>query len=159
MNRRRPFVLDGSSLCGLLTGNTHRQSPTPAKLPAMSTMKKGLGRHLGTAAGLACLAIASAGPAAADTLNTTTCSGQQIMSALKQSAPRISDRISSDPATEQKLRVALDALLALPPGQREQEVNNLEQALGKDQLSDISDDILNVSGGPIGRAVNACHNF
>ncbi len=57
------------------------------------------------------------------------------------------------------MRAALDVLMALPPGQREQEANRLEQALGKDQLSDLSDDILNVSGGPIGRAVNACHNF
>ncbi len=123
----------------------------------MHITNKGLG--LGTAAGLACLAIAVAGPASADTLNTTTCSGQQLMSALQQSAPRIWDRIDRDPPTEQKLRAALDVLMALPPGQREQEANRLEQALGKDQLSDLSDDILNASGGPIGRAVNACHNF
>ena len=123
----------------------------------MSVM--GLGRYLGTAAGLACLAIAAAGPAWADNLNTTTCSEQQVMSSLQQSAPMIWGKISSDPQTEQKLRVALDVLLAAPPGQREQLANTLEQALGKDQLTDISDDILNASGGPIGRAVNACHNF
>lgn len=122
-----------------------------------STSVRGLSR-LATAAGLAGLAIAVAGPASADNLNTTTCSQQQIMSSLQQSAPRIWDRISSDPQTEQKLRVALDVLLAVPPGQREQEANTLEQALGKDQLSDISDDVLNASGGPIGRAVNSCHN-
>lgn len=125
----------------------------------MSVINKGLGLHLGTATGLACLAIAVAAPASADNLNTTTCSQQQVMSSLQQSAPRIWDRISSDPQTEQNLRVALDVLLAVPPGQREQEANTLEQALGKDQLSDISDDVLNASGGPIGRAVNACHNF
>lgn len=122
-------------------------------------MNRGLGRHLGTAAGLACLAIAVAAPASADTLNTTTCSQQQIMASLQQNTPIIWGRISSDPQTEQKLRAALDVLLAIPPGQREQAANTLEQALGKDQLTDISDDVINASGGPIGRAVNACHNF
>ncbi|MCE9514811.1 MAG: hypothetical protein NTY24_01500 [Mycobacterium sp.] len=125
----------------------------------MSVVNKRLVRHLGTAAGIACLAIAVAAPASADTLNTTTCSQQQIMSSLQQNAPMIWGKISSDPQTEQKLRAALDVLLVVPPGQREQEANTLEQALGKDQLSDISDDVINASGGPIGRAVNACHNF
>lgn len=118
-----------------------------------------LGRHLGMVAGLACVAVAVAAPASADTLNTTTCSQQQIMSSLQQNAPRIWGAISSNPQTEQDLRVALDAVLAAPPGQREQLANTLEQALGKDQLTDISDDVLNASGGPIGRAVNACHSF
>ena len=134
-------------------------NPAPAKFPAMSVMNNGLGRHLGTAAGFACLAIAVAAPASADNLNTTTCSQQQIMSSLQQNAPLIWGRISSDPQTEQNLRVALDVLLAVPPGQRETAANTLEQALGKDQLSDISDDVINASGGPIGRAVNACRNF
>ena len=125
----------------------------------MSVMNKGLGRYLGTAAGLACLAIAVAAPASADNLNTTTCSEQQVMSSLQKNSPMIWGQISGDPQTEQKLRVALDALLAAPPGQREQLANTLEQALGKDQLTDISDDVLNASGGPIGRAVNDCHNF
>ena len=133
--------------------------PVIGKLPRMSAPVKGLGRYLGTAAGLACLAVAVAVPASADTLNTTTCSQQQVMSSLQQTAPMIWGQISSDPQTEQKLRVALDAVLAAPPGQREQLANTLEQALGKDQLTDISDDILNASGGPIGRAVNGCHNF
>ena len=133
--------------------------PTPAKFPDMSVINKGLGRHLGTAAGLACLAIAVAAPASADNLNTTTCSQQQVMASLQKNSPLIWGRISSDPQTEQKLRVALDALLAAPPGQREQLANTLEDALGKDQLTDISDDVLNASGGPIGRAVNACHSF
>ena len=124
-------------------------------LPTMGIMKK----SLGMAAGVACLSIAVAGPASADTLNTTTCSQQQIMSSLQQTAPLIWGRISSDPQTEQKLRVALDVLLALPPGQREQQANNIEQALGKSQLTDISDDVINASGGPIGRAVNGCKNF
>ncbi len=122
-------------------------------------MQKGLGRLLGTAAGLACLAIAAAAPASADTLNTTTCSQQQVMASLQQSAPLIWGKISSDPQTEQQLRVALDVILAAPPGQRDQLANTLEAALGKDQLTDISDDVLNASGGPIGRAVNGCKNF
>ena len=125
----------------------------------MRITNRGLGRHLVTAAGLACLAIAVAAPASADNLNTTTCSQQQIMASLQQNTPIIWGRISSDPQTEQKLRAALDVLLAIPPGQREQAANTLEQALGKDQLTDISDDVINASGGPIGRAVNACHNF
>ena len=125
----------------------------------MSVRNKGRGRYLGTAVGFACLAVAVAAPASADNLNTTTCSQQQIMSSLQQNTPMIWGQISSDPQTEQKLRAALDVLLAVPPGQREQEANTLEQALGKDQLSDISDDVINASGGPIGRAVNACHNF
>jgi hypothetical protein len=125
----------------------------------MSIKKKDLGRHLGMATGLACLAVAVAAPASADTLNTTTCSQQQIMSSLQQNAPMIWGNISSDPQTEQKLRVALDVVLAAPPGQRDQLANTLEQALGKDQLTDISDDVINASGGPIGRAVNDCKNF
>jgi len=111
---------------------------------------------LGMAAGLA---IAVAGPASADTLNTTTCSGQQVMSSLQKNAPIIWGKISSDPQTQQQLKVALDVVLTAPPGQREQLANTLEQALGKDQLTDISDDVLNASGGPIGRAVNDCHSF
>jgi hypothetical protein len=122
-------------------------------------MKKGLGPLLGTAAGLAGLAIAAAAPASADTLNTTTCSQQQVMASLQQNAPLIWGKISSDPQTEQKLRVALDVVLTAPPGQRDQLANTLEDALGKDQLSDISDDVLNASGGPIGRAVNDCKSF
>jgi hypothetical protein len=125
----------------------------------MRIMKSAFARHLGTVAGLACLAITMAAPASADNLNTTTCSQQQIMASLQQNTPIIWGRISSDPQTEQKLRAALDVLLAIPPGQREQAANTLEQALGKDQLTDISDDVINASGGPIGRAVNACHNF
>lgn len=81
------------------------------------------------------------------------------MSSLQQNTPLIWGNISSDPQTEQKLRVALDVILAAPPGQREQLANTLEEALGKDQLTDISDDVINASGGPIGRAVNACKNF
>lgn len=125
----------------------------------MSVMKKGLGPLLGTAAGLAGLAIAAAAPASADTLNTTTCSQQQVMASLQQSAPLIWGKISSDPQTEQQLRIALDVILAAPSGQRDQLANTLEAALGKDQLTDISDDVLNASGGPIGRAVNGCKNF
>ena len=126
--------------------------------PGMSALTKGIRglSVLGMAAGFA---IAVAGPASADTLNTTTCSGQQVMSSLQQNTPMIWGKISSDPQKEQELRVALDVVLTAPPGQREQLANTLEQALGKDQLTDISDDVLNASGGPIGRAVNACHNF
>jgi hypothetical protein len=124
----------------------------------MSALTKGIRglSVLGMAAGFA---IAVAGPASADTLNTTTCSGQQVMSSLQKNAPMIWGKISSDPQTEQKLKVALDVVLTAPPGQREQLANTLEQALGKDQMTDISDDVLNASGGPIGRAVNDCHSF
>ncbi|MCX6488370.1 MAG: hypothetical protein NT156_10485 [Mycobacterium sp.] len=111
---------------------------------------------LGMAAGLA---VAAAGPASADTLNTTTCSQQQIMSSLQKNTPVIWGQITGDPQKEQELRVALDVVLTAPPGQREQLANTLEQALGKDQLTDISDDVINASGGPIGRAVNDCHSF
>ena len=34
----------------------------------------------------------------------------------------------------------------------------LEQTLGQQQWSGISDDIMNSSVGPVGRAVNNCHN-
>jgi hypothetical protein len=126
--------------------------------PGMSALTKGF-RGLSVLAMATGLAIAVAGPASADTLNTTTCSGQQVMSSLQQNTPMIWGKISSDPQKEQELRVALDVVLTAPPGQRDQLANTLEQALGKDQLTDISDDVLNASGGPIGRAVNACHNF
>ena len=127
-------------------------------VPGMSALTKGF-RGLSVLGITAGLAIAVAGPASADTLNTTTCSGQQVMSSLQKNAPMIWGKISSDPQTQQQLKVALDVVLTAPPGQREQLANTLEQALGKDQLTDISDDVLNASGGPIGRAVNDCHSF
>jgi hypothetical protein len=124
----------------------------------MSALTKGFRglSVLGMAAGLA---MSVAAPASADTLNTTTCSQQQIMSSLQKNTPVIWGQISSDPQKEQELRIALDVVLTAPPGQREQLANTLEQALGKDQLTDISDDVINASGGPIGRAVNDCKNF
>ena len=112
-----------------------------------------------TAAGLACLAIAIAGPAYADDLNTTTCSDQQIMSSLQQNDPIIWGRINGNPKLEQELRVGLAVLVAAPPGQRQQQVNTLEQTLGYQQWSGISEDIMDSSNGPIGRAVNNCHNY
>jgi len=127
----------------------------------MSKITKGV-RGLsqgGMAAGLACLAIAVAGPAYADDLNTTTCSGQQVMSSMQQNDPMIWGRINSNPQQLQDLRVGLDAILAAPPGQRQQLVTSLEQALGKQQWTGISNDIMDSSNGPIGRAVNACHSF
>ena len=120
----------------------------------MSGMTKG-----GTAAGLAFLAVALAGPAHADDLNMTTCSDQQIMSSIQQNDPLIWGRISGDPKLEQELRVGLAVVLAAPPGQREQQVTNLEQTLGYGQWSGVSDDIMDSANGPVGRAVNACHNF
>ena len=115
--------------------------------------------YLGTAAGLACLAIAVAGPASADDLNTTTCSEQQMMSSLQQNDPMIWGRVSADPKLEQELRVGLAVVLAAPPGQRQQQVNALEQNLGQQQWLGVSDDIMNSSIGPVGRAVNNCHNY
>lgn len=114
---------------------------------------------LGTAAGLACLALALAGPAHADDLNTTTCSEQQIMSSIEQNDPIIWGKINGDPKLEQELRVGLAVLLAAPPGQRQQQVSSLEQTLGYQQWSGVSEDIMDSSVGPIGRAVNNCHNF
>lgn len=115
--------------------------------------------RLGAAAGLAALAIAVAGPAHADDLNTTTCSEQQMMSSLQQNDPLIWERVSSNPKLEEELRVGLAVILAAPVGQRQQEVNALEQTLGQQQWLGISDDIMNSSIGPVGRAVNNCHNF
>ena len=60
--------------------------------------------QVGAAAGLACLAIAAAGPAHADDLNMTTCSDQQIMSSIQQNDPVIWWRINRDPKLEQELR-------------------------------------------------------
>jgi len=119
---------------------------------------RGLSR-LGTAAGLACLAIAVAGPAYADDLNTTTCSDQQIMSSIQQNDPMIWGKINGDPKMEQELRVGLAVVLAAPPGQRQEQMNSLEQTLGYQQFAGISDDIMNSAGGPIGRAVNDCHRY
>ncbi len=115
--------------------------------------------QLGTAAGLACLAIAVAGPANADDLNTTTCSGQQVISSIQQNDPMIWGKISSNPQQEQELRTGLDVVLIAPPGQRQQLVTTLEQTLGKQQWTGISNDLLNSSTGPIGKAVNTCHNY
>jgi hypothetical protein len=84
---------------------------------------------------------------------------QRYVEHRDQGAPLIWGSISRKPQTEQNLRIALDVILAAPPGQREQLANSLEQALGKDQLTDIGDDVMNAFGGPIGRAVNGCKNF
>lgn len=127
----------------------------------MSEIRKsipGLARF-GVATGLACLAIAVAAPASADDLNTTTCSEQQVMSSIQQNDPLIWGRISSDPKLEQELRVGLAVVLVAPPGQRQQQVNALEQTLGQQQWMGVSDDIMNSSVGPVGRAINNCHNF
>lgn len=113
---------------------------------------------LAAAAGLACLAMAVAAPAYADDLNTTTCSEQQIMSSVQQNDPIIWGRINRNPKLEEELRVGLAAVLAAPPGQRQQQVTTLEQTLGYQQWSGISGDIMDASNGPIGRAVNNCHN-
>lgn len=78
---------------------------------------------------------------------------------MQQNDPIIWGRISSNPNLEQQLRVGLAVLLAAPPGQRQQQVNTLEGILGYDRWSGVSDDIMNSSAGPIGRAVNNCHNF
>jgi hypothetical protein len=115
--------------------------------------------QVGTVAGLAGLAVALAGPAHADDLNVTTCSEQQIMSSMQQNDPIIWGRISGDPKLEQQLRVGLAVLLAAPPGQRQQQVNTLEGILGYERWAGVSNDIMDSSNGPIGRAVNSCHNF
>lgn len=115
--------------------------------------------QLGTVAGIACVAVALAGTAHADDLNLTTCSEQQIMSSMQQNDPIIWGRISGDPKLEQQLRVGLAVLLAAPPGQRQQQVNTLEGILGYERWSGVSADIMDSSNGPIGRAINNCHNF
>lgn len=112
-----------------------------------------------TAAGLACLAVAVAGPAHADDLNTTTCTEPQIMSSMQQNDPIIWGQISGDPKLEQQLRVGLAVLLAAPPGQRQQQVSTLEGILGYERWAGVSGDIMDTTNGPIGRAINACHNF
>ena len=128
--------------------------PSSVKFAAMSKMINGARRvsQVATVAALAGVAIALAGPAHADDLNVTTCSEQQ-------NDPLIWARISSDPKLEQQLRVGLAVLLAAPPGQRQQQVNTLEGILGYERWAGVSDDIMDSSNGPIGRAVNNCHNF
>ena len=138
-------------------GGTGPIVESPYTIPGMTALS-GLSK-LGVAAGLAGLAIAVAGPASADDLNTTTCSEQQVMSSIQQNDPMIWGKINSDPKLEQELRVGLDVVLVAPPGQRQQLVTTLEQTLGKQQFSGISDDIMNSSTGPIGRAVNDCHKY
>lgn len=124
-------------------------------------MNKGVRRlsRFGTAVGLAGLAIAVAGPAYADDLNTTTCSEQQVMSSLQQNDPIIWGMINGNPQRENELRIGLAVVLTAPPGQRQQQVNALEQTLGQQQWLGLSDDIMNSSTGPVGRAINNCHNF
>lgn len=120
-------------------------------------MKRGISLAA-TAAGLACVAVAVAGPAQADDLNSTTCSEQQIMASLEKNDPVIWGRISGDPKLEQQLRVGLAVLLAAPPGQRQQQVNTLEGILGYERWAGVSNDIMDTSNGPIGRAINDCHS-
>lgn len=115
--------------------------------------------YLGLATGFTCFAVVAAGQAHADDLNTTTCSEQQVMSSLQQNDPLIWRKINGDPKLENELRAGLAGLLAAPPGQRQQELNAFEQTLGHQRWSGVSDDIMNSSSGPVGRAVNSCHNF
>jgi hypothetical protein len=126
----------------------------------MSGMNSAVRRfsRFGVAVGLAGLALAVAGPASADDLNTTTCSEQQVVASMQKNDPLIWGRINSNPKLEEELRVGLAALLAAPPGQRQQQVNALEQTLGQQQWLGVSDDIMNSAYGPIGRAVNNCHS-
>lgn len=126
-------------------------------MSAISLGLRGLS-YTGTVAGLACLVIATAGPANADDLNTTTCSEPQIMASIQRNDPLVWERISRDPKLQEELRVGLAVVLAAPPGQRQQQVNSLEQTLGAQQWSGVSDDIMNSSLGPVGRAVNNCHS-
>lgn len=114
---------------------------------------------VGVIAGLTGLALAVAGPAQADDLNSTTCSEQQILSSMQQNDPIIWGKISGDPKLEQQLQVGLAVLLAAPPGQRQQQVNALEGILGYERWAGVSDDIMDSSNGPIGRAINNCHGF
>jgi hypothetical protein len=81
------------------------------------------------------------------------------MWSMQQNDPIILGRISADPKLEQQLRVGLAVLLAAPPGQRQQQVSTLEGILGYERWSGVSDDIMASSNGPIGRAINNCHNF
>jgi hypothetical protein len=126
-------------------------------MSASSKYIRGLS-YTGTVAGLACIVIATAGPANADDLNTTTCSEPQIMASIQRNDPLVWEKISRDPKLEQELRVGLAVVLAAPPGQRQRQVNSLEQTLGAQQWSNVSDDIMNSSVGPVGRAVNNCHS-
>lgn len=127
--------------------------------PYLGTIPNMLNLVTGTAVGLSALALAMAAPALADDLNSTTCSEPQIMSSMQQNDPIIWERISGDPKLEQQLRVGLAVLLAAPPGQRQQQVNTLEGILGYQRWAGVSDDIMDSSNGPIGRAVNNCHSF
>ena len=81
------------------------------------------------------------------------------MSSMEQNDPIIWGKISGDPKLEQQLRVGLAVLLAAPPGQRQQQVNTLEGILGYERWAGVSADIMDSSNGPIGRAINNCHNF
>jgi hypothetical protein len=81
-----------------------------------------------------------------------------VVASIQKNDPLIWGRIDSNPKLEEELRVGLAALLAAPPGQRQQQVNALEQTLGQQQWSGVSDDIMNSAYGPIGRAVNNCHS-
>ena len=110
-------------------------------------------------AALACLALAVAGPANADDLNSTTCTEQQILASIKQNDPVVWANINGDPKLEQQLQVGLAVLLAAPPGQRQQQVNTSEGILGYERWAGVSNDIMDTSNGPIGRAVSSCHNF
>lgn len=130
-------------------------------IPCMSDTTKGARGLplLGTAAGLTCLAVALAGPAYADDLNSTTCSEQQIMTSMQRNDPVVWGKINGDPKLEQQLRVGLAVLLAAPPGQRQQQVNTLEGILGYERWAGVSNDIMDSTNGPIGRAINNCHSF
>ena len=130
-------------------------------LHAMRSITAGIRRlsQVGVTAGLTCLALSAAGTAHADDLNTTTCSGEQVMSSMQQNDPMTWRRISADPQLQQELRIGLAAVLAAPAGNRQQDVTTLEQTLGHQQWSGVSDDIMDSSFGPIGRAINNCHSF
>ena len=94
--------------------------------------------YAATPAAPACLALAVAGPANADDLNSTTCTEQQILASIKQNDPVVWANINGDPKLEQQLQVGLAVLMAAPPGQCQQHRPEVKRGgPGWDRTSDL----------------------
>ncbi|MGL5441973.1 MAG: hemophore-related protein, partial [[Mycobacterium] stephanolepidis] len=103
----------------------------------------------------ACL-VGLAPLAHADTLDTTSCSSEQIISSIQQNNPRVRTYLSNHPNAENKLRNDLNLLLAVPEGQRRQAIENLQQGMGRGpEAIDLGNLLMDSANGP----VNNCHQY
>jgi hemophore-related protein len=116
-------------------------------------------RSIGVVGGLtAAILLASAGPASADPITdalvSTTCSYPQITAALDAQAPDLAAKLNSAPQMQSNLQ----AFLALPTDQRQQQI--AQQQAANPQLQAIMNSVIGAKGRQeIVQVANTCMNF